>query len=357
MTRVPVLLDCDPGIDDALALAYLVAEHHAGAAELTGVVCTAGNAPLDETVRNALAWLDLAAAPELPVSAGSGRPLARPHPFTPETHGPDGAGHAILPSSERRPDARSGAHLWVDIARARPGEVTGVVTGPSSTLAHALRIEPRLPSLLRRLVVMGGSFSGHPGNTTPVSEWNVDFDPEAADAVCRAWDARLAEDPAVPPVTWCGLNLTEQAVWTPRRSDALLRATAGTAAAPLARHLVDALRFYFEFHDSVGEGYSAQVHDPAVAWLALRPREDTLTAFPAHLRVECDGGLTRGMTVADVRGHRGLPANARIATALRGPGGFDAVLDDVAAAIAKPAARSGESFSGEPVDTRGSRSS
>ena len=329
MTPIPVLLDCDPGIDDALAIAYLVAEHRAGSVDLAGLVCTAGNVGLDDTVANACAWLDLAGAPEFPVSAGAPGPLAVPHVLTPETHGPRGAGHARLPTTTTRPiDPRDGARLWVDTARAHPGELVGIVTGPSSTLAHALALDPALPSLLARLVVMGGAFRGHPGNTTPVSEWNVDVDPEAADRVCLAWEVARAADPAVAPVLWCGLDLTERAVWTPARSERLLAAR----DTPLTRHLVDALRFYFEFHESVGEGYLAQVHDPLVAWLALHP--DAVASTPAHLRVECAGEHTRGMTVADTRGHRGRPDNAEIATDLRVTGGADAILDEVCAMIA-----------------------
>jgi inosine-uridine nucleoside N-ribohydrolase len=260
------------------------------------------------------------------VAAGAPGPIVVPHVLTPETHGPRGAGHADL-TTTRPVDPRDGARLWVDAARAHPGELVGIVTGPSSTLAHALALDPALPRLLGGLVVMGGTFRGHPGNTTPVSEWNVDVDPEAADRVCRAWEDARTADPAVPTPLWCGLNLTERAVWTPERSEWLLEAT----DSPLARRLTEALRFYFEFHDSVGEGYLAQVHDPFVAWMALHP--EAVVAAPANVRVECSGEHTRGMTVADVRGHRRRVDNARIATDVLVPGGPDAVLDEICAAI------------------------
>ena len=329
MSATPVLLDCDPGIDDALAIAYLVAEHLAGRIALEGVVCTAGNVGLEDTVRNALAWLDLAGAPgDVPVAAGAAGASVVPHVVTPETHGPRGAGYADLPTT-RSLDARSGAELWVDVARAHPGELIAVVTGPSSTLVQALEVEPALPRLLRRLVVMGGTFRGHPGNTTPVSEWNVDVDPEAADAVCLAWETAREAAPGVAPPQWCGLDLTEQAMWTPERSARML-AAADTA---LTRALADALRFYFEFHESMGEGYLAQVHDPLVAWLALHP--DASVTRRVHLRVECEGRHTRGMTVVDERGHRGRPANADVVVGLTVPGGVDAVLDAVEAALTR----------------------
>ena len=333
VTPTPVLLDCDPGIDDALAIAYLVAEHLAGRIHLAGLVCTAGNVGLDDTVANALAWLDLAGAPEFPVAAGAPGPIAVPHVLTPETHGPRGAGHAELTTTTRSVDARDGAQLWVDTARAHPGELVGIVTGPQSTLARALDVEPALPRLLAELVVMGGSFRGHPGNTTCVSEWNVDVDPEAADRVCVAWEGARVTDPAVPTPLWCGLNLTEQAVWTPERSEQLVAA----ADTPLTRALYEALRFYFEFHDSVGEGYLAQVHDPLVAWIALH--RDAVASTTANVRVECSGEHTRGMTVADARGQRGRVDNARIATEVLVPGGADAVLDEICTAIISLAAR------------------
>ncbi|KAA0919707.1 nucleoside hydrolase [Dietzia sp. ANT_WB102] len=326
MSRTPVLLDCDPGIDDALAITYLVAEHRAGRIDLAGLVCTAGNASLDDTVANALAWLELAGSPELPVAAGASGPIAVPHALTPETHGPRGAGHAEL-TTTRGADPRDGARLWVDAARAHPGELVGIVTGPSSTLARAVALDPALPRLLGRLVVMGGTFRGHPGNTTPVSEWNVDVDPEAADRVCQVWEDAIVADPVVMAPLWCGLDLTEHAVWTPERSRRLLE----VSDSPLTHRLVDALRFYFEFHASVGEGYVAQVHDPFVAWMALHP--EVVVWEKAHLRVECAGEHTRGMTVADVRGQRGVVDNARIASDVVVPGGADAVLDEICAAI------------------------
>ena len=336
MNPTPVLLDCDPGIDDALAIAYLVAEHRAGRIDLTGLVCTAGNVGLEDTVANTLAWLDLAGSPGLPVAAGAPGPIAVPHVLTPETHGPRGAGHADLTTTTTRSvDPRDGARLWVDAARAHPGELVGIVTGPSSTLAHALELDPALPRLLGGLVVMGGTFRGHPGNTTPVSEWNVDVDPESADRVCRAWEDARAADAEVPAPLWCGLNLTERAVWTPERSERLL----GASDSPLAGRLTEALRFYFEFHDAMGEGYLAQVHDPFVAWMALHP--ESVVAEETHVRVECAGEHTRGMTVADERGQRGRVGNARIATEVLLPGGADAVLDEICGAIVSLAGPTG----------------
>jgi len=260
----------------------------------------------------------------VPVCAGAAEPVDRPHPLTPETHGPRGTGHARLPAPTRAADPREGAELWVEAARAHPGELVAVLTGPASTVAGALELEPRLPELLGRLVVMGGSFRGHRGNTTEVAEWNAHVDPEAADAVCLAWDRARAADPGVAPVLWCGLDVTEQAVLRPEALDRLPR----TEAAGLLR---EALRFYFEFHRSVGEGYLAQVHDPLVLHVALGLVGARTT--PASVRVECAGTLTRGMTVARTGGDRGA-AGAELLTGVGHPRGAVGVVEDVLDSVA-----------------------
>ena len=207
-----------------------------------------------------------------------------------------------------------------------------MVTGPSSTLAGALELEPGLPRLLRRLVVMGGTFRGHPGNTTPVSEWNVDVDPEAADRVCVAWDEARASEPAVAPVLWCGLNLTERAVWTPERSRELLAA----ADTPLTRALVDALRFYFEFHQAQEEGYQAQIHDLLTCIIALK--KVSFEAVETTIDVEADSALMRGTSVADLRNHWDRPANASLVTSADIPAAhreFDRALRNLGTRVAQ----------------------
>ena len=324
----PVIVDCDTGIDDSLALLHLLSL--SGGAdqlcEVAGIVCTAGNVGVDDTVRNTLGWLDLVRAPDIPVAVGAGEPIAVWHPLTPETHGPRGVGHARLPEPRRSPDGRTGAQLWVDAARERPGRCVGGLLGPASTLAGALEIEPRLPHLLDRLVVMGGSFRGHPGNTTAVAEWNVHVDPEAADSVCRTWRHARQVDPGVAPILWCGLDLTEGAVLAPEHLDALPQT-------PVADHVRDALRFYFEFHDRMGQGYLAHVHDPACLHLALHP--SLPVADPAEVREQCRGQHTRGMTVARF----GLPPhhlpNAEVLATVRHRRGMPGVVDDVVDSISR----------------------
>src|SRR5690606_15631782 len=165
----PILMDVDTGIDDSLALLYLLASPEA---EIVGITCTAGNVPARQVAINNLAWLELCKAPNIEVALGSEVPVLAPLMTTEETHGPQGIGYAVLPEPTRQLSKRHAVDVWADAARSRPGEVVGLVTGPLTNLALALRIEPELPRLLKRLVIMGGAFN-HPGNTTPVSEWNI----------------------------------------------------------------------------------------------------------------------------------------------------------------------------------------
>lgn len=327
-SSVPVvLLDADPGIDDAMAIVDLLARRAAGQVRVAGIVATAGNASRDDAVAAALAWVELgsrtdAAAgrphlPEVPVHAGAAGALEVPHPFTPETHGPAGTGHAHLSPSATPAVSVDGVEAWVAASRDFEGELHAVLTGPASTLARALRRDPGLPRRLASLTVMGGAFFGHLGNTTASAEWNCHSDPESAQLVCEAFSV-----PGAPRVRWCGQNVTDAARIGPAEVTELLARTRG---AEITRALAAALRFYFEFHDSVGEGYRASVHDPAVVALALDPgRGDWL---PARVDVACSDPLTRGATVAETRPERwGLGgdfgAGAENASVLRAvPGG------------------------------------
>ncbi|WP_040748586.1 nucleoside hydrolase [Nocardia transvalensis] len=312
------MVDVDTGIDDALALLYLLASPDA---EIVGIAATAGNVPAPQVAANNLALLDLCGAPDLEVALGSESPLAVPLETTEDTHGPQGIGYAVLPPSPRSLSDRSAARLWVDLVRAHPGEIVGLCTGPLTNLALALRLEPDLPRLLRRLVVMGGTFD-HPGNTTPTTEWNVYVDPEAWKEVFDAFSAAPADRrPLV-----CGLNVTETIEMRP---DHLVRLADRAHSVPVevlsesdppgaeskagngvVRFVTDAVRFYFEFHRDHGQGYLAHMHDPFAAAVALDPA--LAVTRPATVDVELGGTLTRGATVADRAGMWGREPNADI---------------------------------------------
>src|SRR5207253_3511080 len=171
-------------------------------AELVAVTCCAGTVPAPQAAANTLAVLELAGAGGVEVAVGSEAPLVEPL-RTATSHGPKGLGYTDLPAPRAAVSDRFAPDLIIEEARRRPGELLLVATGPLTNVALALRREPELPLLLRRLAIMGGSFE-HPGNTTPVAEFNVWVDPEAAAAVFRAF-ASAAQRPLV-----CGLNVTER---------------------------------------------------------------------------------------------------------------------------------------------------
>src|SRR3990172_8500884 len=177
--RIPIILDVDTGIDDSLALLYACASPEV---ELVAATCVAGNVDARQVAVNTRAVLELADRADVEVALGRETPLVRPLTTTPETHGPRGIGYAELPPPSRPLSRRHAVDLLVDEARRRPGELTLVALGPLTNVALAALREPELPVLLRRLVIMGGSYRS-PGNTAPTTEWNISVDPDAAAVV------------------------------------------------------------------------------------------------------------------------------------------------------------------------------
>jgi purine nucleosidase len=337
--RQPVFVDVDTGVDDAMALVYLFGSADA---ELVGIASTAGNVGVQQVCQNNLGLLQLCGISGVPVSMGSPAPLSIPLRTAEDTHGPQGLGYARLPAPTSGLTTYDAAEAWVRAAHAHPGELIGLATGPLTNLALALRAEPSLPRLLKRLVIMGGAFD-YRGNTTPVAEWNVSVDPEAAAEVFAAWNDTGHGAPGCIPIV-LGLNLTENIMMTPELLGRLAeeagsptapmsvgdaRGTASTAANPLIRVLVDAMRFYFEFHHDEGEGYLAHLHDPLAAAVALDTELVRYRAAPVD--VELTGTLTRGMTIADWSRRWGREPNALIGVDVDPDAFFDRFIARVGA--------------------------
>jgi purine nucleosidase len=310
--RIPLLLDVDTGIDDALALLYAVASPEA---DMVAVTCLSGNAEAADTARNTLGVLELAGRTDVEVAIGRRVPLVRPLEITPETHGAHGIGYAELPEPARAVSKRYGPDVIVDEASRRPGKLVLVTLGPLTNLALALRTEPGLPRLLRRWVAMGGAFTV-PGNTTPTAEWNIHCDPEAAHACFAAWQAAVDEDPTIPRALVMGLDVTEQARLLPDDL-AVLTVSADGSSDPrvtaLAAFLDGALRWYFEFHARYDGFYGAFVHDPFVVAAALDPSLVTTVGYAVD--VDTAGGAADGLTIADRRGIWGRRPNVDVAVA------------------------------------------
>jgi purine nucleosidase len=332
----PVFVDVDTGVDDAMALLFLLASPHT---ELVGIASTGGNVAVDQVCQNNLALLDLCQTAEIPVSRGAAQPLNCTTLRPGNVHGPNGLGYAELAPSDRRLTDHDSASAWVKAAHAHPGELIGVATGPLTNLALALRIEPALPTLLRRLVIMGGAYD-HRGNTNPVAEWNIIVDPEAAAEVLAAWSAQDGEQQRLPVL--CGLDLTRQVAMTPEilaqlaeaagatttvMSATQERGTRSAASNPLIRVIEDAMRFYLEAYYDRGHGYAAHLHDPLAAAVALDP--SLIRTQPATVDVELTGTLTRGMTVTDWSGRWGRKPNALIGVGVDPTAFFDRFVDRV----------------------------
>jgi purine nucleosidase len=301
-----IILDCDPGIDDALAIAF--AHGHPGI-DLLGITTVAGNAGLARTTANALAVCEFIGAAGTPVTAGSAGPLLRPAFDARQVHGESGLGGAVLPAPSASPAPGHAIDYILDTVRAARGEITLVGTGPLTNIALAVKREPRLADWVREFVIMGGS-AGR-GNVTPAAEYNIWADPEAAAIVFRAgWT-----------VVMLGLDVTLQtgasATVQGRMRD----------LGPFGTELVlPALAQY----KSVSGPSGPPVHDVcAVAWVA---QPDLFGLVPARVQVETAGQLTAGMTVTDFEAPgvdadgSGLGGNARVAMSIDVAGFWELTL-------------------------------
>jgi len=304
-----VFADVDTGIDDAMALIFLLASPDA---ELMGIASTGGNIAVDQVCANNLGLLELCCAADIPVSRGADDPLCGDWPEHANFHGPKGLGYAELPATDRTITGHDAVTAWVEAARSHSGELIGLVTGPLTNLALAVRAEPALPTMLRRLVIMGGDF-GMSDRTT--AEWNIRVDPEAAVEVFTAWAGRQQL-----PIL-CGLNVTRNLAMTP---EMLARLVSAAGESALTRVIEDAMRFYFESHVARGHGYLAYMHDPLAAAVALDP--DLMATEPATVDVEL--AEPRARTVADWSGSR--EPNAQIGTDVDPALFFDRYIERVA---------------------------
>ncbi|MDT8344182.1 MAG: nucleoside hydrolase [Thermohalobaculum sp.] len=238
-----IIIDTDPGIDDAMAILLAMADPRI---DLLGLTTVFGNVSVARATRNAL-WLTELARHPCPVAAGARHPLIRaPQPHPDFVHGVEGFGAEPAPTPARSPDPRGAARFLCETVAAHPGEVTIVAVGPLTNLAEALALDPAIAGGVKGVIVMGGAV-GVPGNVTPHAEANIWQDPEAAAAVLAAgW-----------PVTLVGLDVTEAVRASPADFEAIAQA-APQAGGFLAR----AARFYFAFHQQTRGFEGCYMHDP-----------------------------------------------------------------------------------------------
>lgn len=317
MPPAKVIIDCDPGIDDALALVF--AHGHTGL-DLRGITTVAGNVGLDATTANALAVRDFAGLGDVPVVAGCAGPLLRKPLNARRVHGVSGLGAAVIPRSRARPAEGHAADYLSAAVGARPRQVTLVAVGPLTNVALALRRDPRLVSQVRDFVIMGGS-AGR-GNATPAAEFNIAADPEAAAIVFSAgWT-----------VTMIGLDVTLQA-----RATAAVRERMRVLGRLADELLLPSLSSYQgQTAGPLPQPEGTPVHDVCAVARVAAP--GLFTCVPARVEVETRGQWTAGMTVTDFSAAP-RDCNARVAVAVDVAAFWDVVLEAFGhAAAAMPAA-------------------
>jgi len=273
---VRVLIDADTGIDDAMAILFAL---RSPALEVVGISSVFGNTTLENATANALRLVELAGA-SVPVARGAAAPLVKERRPAPTfVHGTDGLGEVAGPPPTLSPIEASAAEFIVGTARRHPGEITLVPIGPLTNVALALALEPRLPELVKQVVLMGGA-ARVPGNVSPVAEANISSDPHAADIVFRTpW-----------PVVMVGLDVTTAV----RMPDDVLRRIAD-AEPKLGGFIFSISRFYKRFYESRGVTGGFYVHDPSAVAFVIDP--GVFETDLARVRVDSEG-LGAGQTIA-----------------------------------------------------------
>lgn len=304
-----IVIDTDPGQDDAVAILVALASPELDVAAITTV---AGNVPLALTSRNALAMVELAGRTDVPVYAGCERPMVRELVTAEYVHGPTGIDGAELPE----PDTPLGEGHAVDalvalLEAAEPGTVTICTLGPLSNLAVALVRHPAIAGRIREIVMMGGGFF-EGGNTTPAAEFNMYVDPHAAHVVFTSG----------VPITMMPLDVTHQALTSKSRIERLR--SLGTRAGDAVAGMLD----FFDRHDEAKYGTDGgPLHDPCVIAYLLQPQ--LFSGRRCHVAIEHHSELTMGMTVVDWWGVTGREPNALVMRNVDADGFFDLVVDRI----------------------------
>ena len=289
MSPIPVILDCDPGHDDAIALLLALASPEL---ELLGVTTVAGNAALEKTTANAIRVLELAGRGEVPVAAGADRPLARPLFVASYVHGESGMDGPALPPPQGRPLEQRAVDFIAERVLASPRPVTLIPTGPLTNVAVFLARHPEAAARLERIVLMGGAIAE--GNVTPAAEFNVWADPEAARCVFASG----------LDVTMIGLDVTHQALVTDEHAARLRR------AGRVGEVVAELLAFFNEFHRETYGFQGSPVHDAVAVAHVIRP--GLVETLERHVAVECKSELCRGRTVVDLWRRTGNAPNAKV---------------------------------------------
>lgn len=285
-----IVLDCDPGHDDAIALLLAL-----GSPEVTllGVTTVAGNQTLEKTTANAIRVLDHVGRPDVPVAAGAARPLVRELRVAAEVHGESGLDGPALPPPSREPESTDAVEWIAGVVKHHSRPVTIVATGPLTNVALFLASYPELGGRLERIVLMGGAIGL--GNTTPAAEFNIWVDPEAASRVFQSG----------VDLTMVGLDVTHRALMTPAHAQRL------SGAGRAGRLVAELFGFYAQFHQREYGWDGSPVHDAVAVGHVIDP--SLLTTAHRGVIIDTGAELSRGRTHVDLEGRAGWDRNCHVA--------------------------------------------
>lgn len=306
MARRPLIVDCDPGQDDAVTLLLAMASPEL---ELLGITTVAGNVSVQQTSDNARRICELAGHPEMGVYAGCPRPLLRPLETAEHVHGKTGIDGADLPEPKMPLGSAHGVQYLIQTLMAAPEPVTLALLGPMTNLAVALVQQPQIVDHIETLVFMGGS--AFEGNVTPAAEFNILTDPHAAQVVLSA---------GIREVVMLGLNVTHRVISTPERIERI-RALGTKVGQTVAAMLTFYGKFDIERYGLPG----GPLHDPCVIAYLLEPQ--LFQTKPCYVEVETTSPLNLGRTVVDRWGSSGQPANAQVAFEVDAQGFYDLLTE------------------------------
>ncbi len=296
MPPIRIIIDTDPGVDDALTFLLALSSPKI---KLEALTTTQGNVTLDKATCNALAILELAGASHIPVAQGSMLPLLQPLRASDLVHGKSGLGNSKLPEPRNKPVNQHAVDFLIDKVLAEPGEVSIFPIGPLTNIAMAIRKEPRFAQSVKELVIMGGAIR-EGGNMSPLAEFNIYVDPHAAHIVFHSGI----------PITLIPLDVTHKCILKQEHIDRLLK-----IKSPISKFIADSMQDYMEFSLSRGQEGCA-LHDPLTLAVILAPELLTLKEY--YVDVDISGGVSMGNTFADFFNITKKPVNMKVALNVRG---------------------------------------
>ena len=307
--RRKIIIDTDPGQDDAAAILLALASPEL---DILGITAVAGNVPLELTARNARIVCELAGRPDMPVFAGAAGPLTRPLVTAEHVHGRTGLDGPVLDEPTMPLQEMPAVDFIVKtVMENEEGTVTLCPLGPLTNVALALRQAPGIAGRLQEIVLMGGGFF-EGGNVTPAAEFNIYVDPEAAEMVFRSGI----------PITMMPLDVTHKAITSHARIDQI-----AALGSPVSKALSEMLTFYERFDEEKYGTDGGPLHDPCVIAYLLKP--ELVGGRACNVEIETGSELTRGMTVVDWWGVTGRAKNAMVMRDIDAGRFFDLILERI----------------------------